>query len=284
MKINGRAIADRILDNLSARVGMLKQQGIVPTLAVIQIGDDPGSNAYIRQKQRAAETIGAMVKHEKLPTDTSYQHVNTLIHTYNVDPAIHGLIVQRPLPKQLGDTTQILNQIAPQKDVDGFVPNSPFDVPVVAAVLEILQFVFSQLDQSAKLAKFDTWLKQKHIVVIGRGETAGKPIAEALVKRGCKPSLVHSQTPDPTAITKQADILITCVGKERVITADSIKRNAMLVGVGLWRDTEGKLHGDYEEEEIKDIASAYTPTPGGVGPVNVACLMQNLVLAAQKSS
>ncbi len=131
---------------------------------------------------------------------------------------------------------------------------------------------------------FVDWLRSQRVIIVGRGETAGKPIAAAFAAKHCATLVIHSQTPDPKKIMKSADILISCVGKERVVTRDAVKPGAVLLSVGLWRTPEGKVKGDYEEEEIKDIAGYYTPTPGGVGPVNIACLMQNLVRAAQKQN
>lgn len=282
MRIDGKIIAEKILADLTSRVAALKQKGVVLTLAVIQVGDDPGSTAYIRQKQRAAETIGAVLNHDKLSLHTSLQHVNMLIHEHNANPTIHGIIVQRPLPDTL-ERGGTLAAIVLTKDVDGFVQGSPFNVPVAAAVLTILQFTFFQLDKFAKLDQFNSWLQTKRIIVLGRGDTAGKPIAEHLRKLGYNPTVVHSHTKKPDDVIRSANIVISCVGKPNVVRRDNLKPGAILIGVGIWRDDEGKLHGDYEEEKIEDIASAYTPTPGGVGPVNVASLMQNLVLAAQKS-
>lgn len=252
MKINGRAIAEGLLQKLTADVARLKISGITPTLAVIQIGDNPASLAYIKQKQIAAEKIGAKVIVS-----------NTLLDVtrFNEDPYIHGLIVQRPVPIGAGEHT-----VTPKKDVDGFEENSPFDVPVAIAVYKILQSIKADFS--------------KKFVVIGRGETAGKPILHYLEKLHCTTSLIHSKTPNSKEIMKHADVIISCVGKERVVTRESIKSDAILISVGIWRDSEGKLRGDYNEEEILDIASFYTPTPGGVGPVNVACLMQNLVKAS----
>ena len=277
MRIDGNAIAQQILADLSHSVSRLKKSGITPTLAVIQVGDDPNSTAYIHQKKKAAERIGAILKHEKLPADTSYQYVNTLIQTYNADPAIHGLIVQRPLPKKLSNISQILNHVASQKDVDGFVPNSPFEPPVALAVLKILEEIHALTGSDPVNQGFDEWIRSKAIVVVGRGETAGKPIAQSLAKREYTPSIVHSQTPNPQTIIKRADILISCVGGDSVITKNMLKPGTILIGVGIHRTPQGQLAGDYHEQEIKDVASFYTPTPGGVGPVNVSCLMQNLV-------
>lgn len=273
MKIDGKAIADGIFENLRANVSDLRKKGIIPTLAVIQVGNDPGSTAYINQKKKAAERIGANIIHNHPPSTINNQQLQALIGQYNTDPSVHGLIVQRPLPEALGDASKILDTIRPEKDVDGFLSNSLFDVPVAAAVLTILHSAFSEL------GKFDPWLKTQRIVVIGRGDTAGKPIAEHLRKLGCNPNVVHSKTPNPDAVIQSADIVISCVGKPNVVRPGNLKPGAILIGVGLWRDNEGKLRGDYDEEKIAGLAAGFTPTPGGVGPVNVACLMQNLVKA-----
>ncbi|MBI5448737.1 bifunctional 5,10-methylenetetrahydrofolate dehydrogenase/5,10-methenyltetrahydrofolate cyclohydrolase [Candidatus Gottesmanbacteria bacterium] len=274
MKIDGKAIAEQILTMCSKRVLDLKHKGTIPTMAVIQVGDDPASTAYINQKKKAAERIGALLIHKKLPTGVTYQHVNMLICEYNTNPAIHGVIIQQPLPHTLGDSATLIGQIDPKKDIDGFLPNSPYPVPVASAVVEILRSVFSQFDSS---------LNTKNIVVIGRGATAGKPIADLLISRGLNPTVIHSQTNNSKEIIKTADIVVSCVGKPNIVRRDNIKRDAVLISVGIWRDSSGKLHGDYEEDAIKDIAGSYTPTPGGVGPVNVACLMQNLISAAINS-
>ncbi len=276
MKIDGRTIADQILNDLSAWINTLQQQGITPALAVIQVGDDPGSTAYIRQKQKAADQIGAklILNHES--GSTNQEELHLLIIQFNNDPKVHGIIVQRPLPKTLH-----ASNILPSKDIDGFLPGSPHPVPVAEAVTKILARVFhsSLITHHSSL---DDMLRTKHIVVIGRGETAGKPIAEALIKQGCNVSVIHSQTPNPDEFIKAADVVISCVGKPNIVRRDNIKKGAILISVGLSRDSQGTLRGDYEEDEIKDTASYYTPTPGGVGPVNVACLMGNLVQAASK--
>lgn len=273
MRIDGKEIANTILDSLASKVAALKKHGITPTLAVIQVGDDPASTAYINQKKKAAERIGAVLIHEKLPADCTYQRVTMLLREYTANPKIHGIIVQQPLPGTLRDAEATIATIVREKDVDGFLSNSPYKVPVAMAVQKILEEIFHH----------SSFMIHNSIVVIGRGETAGKPIANALTDRGCQTTVIHSQTKNPDAIIKSADIVISCVGKPNIVRRDNIKNNAVLVSVGIWRDENGKLHGDYEEDAIKDIAKAYTPTPGGVGPVNVACLMQNLVSAAKNS-
>lgn len=284
MIIDGKLIAERILDRLTKDVSTLRLSGMSPTLAVILVGDDPASLAYIKQKQKAAQRIGAVVHFDHQPATINPDVLKRLITTYNDDPGIHGLIAQRPIPHEVGDVSDILQTVAPSKDVDGFLPNSPFDVPVAAAVGEILKSVHSnefivhrKINTTSK--DFIHWLREKHIVVIGKGETAGGPILRYLKKQQCTTSLIHSHTPNPDDIMKQADIIISCVGKERVVPASAVKSGAILISVGIWRNAEGKLRGDYEESEIADRASWYTPTPGGVGPVNVACLMQNLIKA-----
>lgn len=271
MKIDGKALADTILSQLATKVTNLKKRGITPTLAVILVGDNPASIAYIKQKQKAAEKIGAGLVFSHQTSAISKNELQKLVDQYNNDPTIHGLIIQRPIPQELGDVSTILDSVKPAKDVDGFLPNSPFDVPVAAAIGEILQ--------NAKCQMLNA-----QFVVIGRGETAGQPILQYLKKQHCTASVIHSKTPNPTELMKQADVIISCVGKKRVVTRKMIKRDAILISVGIWRDEEGKLHGDYEEQDIADIASFYTPTPGGVGPVNVACLMQNLIKACNMKS
>lgn len=288
MRIDGRAIAEKILNELKPKVAELKTKGITPTMAVILVSDDPASISYIKQKQKAAETIGAKVILNQLPSNITTDQLRGTIQRYNNDETIHGIIIQRPLPKESPIDRAVLNEVGPRKDIDGFVPGSKFQVPVAMAVLTILEEVFNlektHNSQPTTYNSFDHWLKTQCSAVLGRGETAGKPIAEALGEHGCATYIVHSQTPNPGDIIKKMPIIVSCVGKERAITKDMIAPGTILISVGLWRDSTGKLHGDYEEDEIKDEVSYYTPTPGGVGPVNVACLMQNLVLSAQNLS
>jgi len=300
MRIDGKAMADNILANLEQDIKRLKKRGIIPTLAVILIGDNPASLSYIKQKQKTTERIGAKLVLNALPLNTSLKLLKLLIKKLNDDPLVHGLIVQRPLPPEAGECGEILNLLNPAKDVDGLVPRPRFEAPVSKAVLKILEQVYKlnpqssirQLTDKAQRSNQDpnpndqflNWLRSKQVVVVGRGETAGKAIASLLQKQHCTTSIIHSQTPHPKKILQQADIVISCVGKKRVVKATMIKPGLILIGVGIWRDSDGKLHGDYEEEEIKDIASFYTPTPGGVGPLNVACLMENLIQAALNES
>lgn len=305
-KIDGKLLAQHILTELSGQVTGLKEKGIVPKLRVILIGDDPGSISYIKQKTKAGEQAGIAVDVVREQTDIGEEAFRRLISDANSDPDIHGLVIQRPVPMQLYDVSEILNSVAPAKDVDGFLPGSPYPVPVAAAVEEILLKVKSQMStlrQSSGQAgkstgqtsevptsprlrgtgntiSFLAWLKAFTIVIIGRGETAGRPIFEYLRKLNPSVTQIHSETEHPETLLKSADIIISCVGKPNIVRHDLIKKGSILISVGLSRDMEGKLHGDYEETDILDTAAFYTPTPGGVGPVNVACLMRNVMKAA----
>ena len=264
MRIDGKALADRILSDLANEV---HNRNIAPTLAVILVGDDPESLSYIHQKQKATEHIGGKFIFEQLPKAALSKEVAARVAMYNKDPSVNGLIVQRPLPPHID--ISISQSVDPDKDVDGFVTNSPFEVPIVKAIFTIFKHITFSFDN-------------KKIVIVGRGETAGKPIATALASKQCATFVIHSATPNPKEIMKRADIIISCVGKQNVVTSDALKSDVILISVGIHRGEDGKLHGDYEEKDIKNIASFYTPTPGGVGPLNIASLMQNLVLATQK--
>ena len=286
MIIDGKRIAETMLTGLALEVTTLKKGGVTPTLAVILIGDDPASLAYIKQKQKAAEKIGASLIFEHHNASLTGGGLYNLIAKYNSDPAIHGLIVQRPIPHEVGVVTDVLKKVRADKDVDGFLPDSPFDTPVAVAVGEILKTVYrdqSSASDASAANTYSDWLKKKHIVIIGRGETAGEPIFRYFRKQDCTTSQIHSKTEEPENVIREGDIIICCVGKERVVTRDSIKPGAILISVGIRRDHDGKLRGDYDESDIADHAYAYTPTPGGVGPVNVACLMQNLIKACTMS-
>lgn len=272
MKIDGKAIANDILNHL---ISDLKNKQVVPTMAVILISDNPASLSYIKQKQKAAESIGAKVILDQLSDDINVETLKQVIEKYNTNPHVHGLILQRPVPAHI-ESAQMYRYISANKDVDGFVPGSPFKVPVAAAVTATLKKVL----HTVKGVNFYDWLRSKKIAVIGRGESAGKPIADMFLKDGCKVEIVHSKTNNPDEIIKSADIVVSCVGKANIVRHDNIKKDSILISVGLWRDQVGKLHGDYEEDDIKDTAGFYTPTPGGMGPVNVACLMENLVKAS----
>ncbi len=265
MKINGRKIAQEILEDLKSKVQSLN---ITPALAIILIGNDPASIVYIEQKDLKAEEIGAKTAIINLESGIQSSELKAIIEKLNTDPTIQGIIVQRPLPPHINSEDLSLT-INPQKDVDGFHPNSKFEPPIFMAVIAILRQI--NIDP-----------QNKNIVIFGKGEAGGKPIIEGFNKLNIKPIVIDSKTPNPQNLTKNADIVISAVGKSNIIKPDIIKQGVILISVGLHKGSDGKLHGDYDEEAVRDIASFYTPTPGGVGPLNVSMLMKNLVVSAEK--
>jgi methylenetetrahydrofolate dehydrogenase (NADP+)/methenyltetrahydrofolate cyclohydrolase len=277
MLINGKLIAANILNELRNRVLKLKEQGITPTMAVILIGDVQSSAAYVRQKELKAKEIGAEVKIFRFDETVTNAEIENLIKKLDADLNIHGIILQRPAPKSLR-IEKLEELITPQKEIDGFGKHSLYTVPVAAAVFEILGEVFGNLrnDQS-----FSVWLASKKIVVLGKGETAGQPVIDYFRAREIEPIVVDSKTENAPKILGDADIIISAVGKRGVINSDELKNGVILLGVGLSADDEGKTKGDYNDTEVEQIASFYTPTPGGVGPVNVALLLENLVQASE---
>jgi methylenetetrahydrofolate dehydrogenase (NADP+) / methenyltetrahydrofolate cyclohydrolase len=265
MKIDGKSIAEEILNSLTADVSALKEKNITPTLAVILIGNNESSKSYIKQKELKAAQIGAKIKLFHFQSLTQ-EKLLKLIDELNLDPKIHGIIVQRPLPLEI-DRSVISLAVNPSKDVDGFNPQSNFDAPVALAVERILKSV-----------KIDD-LNNYKITVIGKGETAGGPIINYLKKNGLNPQVIDRKTENPGQIIKNSPIIISAAGKERVIKPEYLNKNQILIGVGLFQK-DGKLKGDYEVSEIVEKVKYFTPTLGGVGPVNVSFLMKNLVGAA----
>lgn len=277
MKLDGKIIAQGILDSLKPEVSTLKEKGIVPTLLVVLVGDNEQSIAYIRQKEIKAKEIGARTEVMSFSQDLTYDDAKALILKANQDPLIQGIIIQRPAPAHLR-VDELSEMISPEKEIDGFGANALYIVPVAEAVVVLVENAFKQMGDGGD---FTDWLKKQKIVVIGKGITAGKPIISHLQKLGLNPQIIDSKTQNPKEISKNADIIISAVGKDKAVTPDMIKKNAILIGVGLHTDDEGKLRGDFHADEVRDIVSFYSSTPGGVGPVNVACLMRNLVKASK---
>lgn len=275
MLINGKEIAQKILQDLKIEIQKLS---VTPHLAIILVGSDPASISYIEQKDLKAEKIGAKTTIINLESRIQNSELLALINKLNNDNSIHGIIVQRPLPTHI-DSQAISLAIDPKKDVDGFHPKSKFEMPIALAVLKILQNIY--VHTLKVKPQFEDWLKSKKILIIGKGETGGQPVIQAFKKMGDNPAVVDSKTENPENLTKNADIIISAVGKPQVIKPEMIKKGVILISIGLHKGSDGKLHGDYEESEIKNIASFYTPTPGGVGPVNVSMLLKNLVKATK---
>lgn len=282
MIIDGRTISNHILAELLIRVDDLNEEyGIQPHLAVIRVGEDPAITSYVNQKEKTAKKIGAIVSVYNFPETVTQQTLKESLDFLQQKTNIHGLILQLPVPSHI-NYEELIKDIHPDKDVDGFVPGSQFVIPVASAVMKALEI--PMMKETEKTGdSFNEWLHSKKIVVMGKGKTGGLPVTELLRERGAEVKVVDSQTPNPSLITQEADIIITAVGRPNVLTADMIKKDAILVGIGMSMNSEGNFVGDYNEEDIKDKASWYTPIPGGVGPVNVACLMENLVLATENT-
>jgi methylenetetrahydrofolate dehydrogenase (NADP+)/methenyltetrahydrofolate cyclohydrolase len=277
MKIDGRQIAANILNDLKTKVDILKEQGITPTMAVLLIGDVKSSEAYVRQKEIKAKQIGAEIKIFRFDENVTNEIIASLIKKLDADKNIHGIILQRPTPEQI-NAEELENLISPLKEIDGFGQNSSYTIPVAAAIFEILGEIFGNLNEDNS---FNEWLSSNKIVVIGKGETAGAPIINYFRKREIEPIIVDSQTENAEQILSSADIIISAIGKRGVLKTTGLKKDVILIGVGLSADEDGKTKGDYDDSEIEEIASFYTPTPGGVGPVNVALLLNNLVEATE---
>ena len=277
MKIDGREIAQKILDNLKIKVEKLKKRGIIPYLHIITLTTDSASQAYVLQKEKKGKEIGAKITVENLSQDTKTEELLSKIEKLNNDKNVHGIIIQRPLSPQI-EEKKVAEAINPKKDVDGFHIYSDFSPPVGLSVIKILEDVYNLEEESLN---FDGWLKSKKISVVGRGVTAGRPIAKTFERIGISPQVITSANENRKEILKKSDIVICAVGKPNVIKKDELKNGVILIGVGMFKDANGRFQSDYDEEEIRNIASFYTPTPGGVGPVNVAMLLSNLVKAAE---
>lgn len=265
---NGKEEARKIRDDLKKEVAPL---GFRPTLAVILVGDNQSSLAYIKRKQIACEELNFGFKLTHLPETASELDVKDKIISFNNDPSVTGIILQLPLPIHLSSVSLTLNNsVSPNKDIDGLTPNSPFTPPVALAVLHVLRTSHINIESANSL-------------ILGRGQTAGKPISQLLEKSGAKVTVIHSQT-SLSIVNSQlstSDIIISCVGKPNLIKGEMIKPSAIVIGVGLSR-IDSRLVGDLDEPSLLGKASLITPTPGGIGPLTVAFLLKNLMIACQE--
>lgn len=276
MKIDGRAIARRITQEIKEETEELIKKGVTPHLLIILIGNDLSSKAYIRQKIKRAEKAGIRTTLKRYPKNTSEKTLLKFVEEANTDVSIHGIIIQRPLPAHF-HPQKIKEAVTPEKDVDGFHPEGKFDPPLALAVIKVLQ----EIHQKETNLQFDRWLIEKNIIIMGRGEAGGRPVMTYFNKLNIPHKVIHSQTENRDGLLKNADIVISAVGKRGVVKKEEVKEGAILIGIGLHKENN-MLKGDYIEDEIKDITSFYTPTPGGVGPVNVIMLLKNVVTAANK--
>ena len=287
--ILGKDVSAEIYAELRQRIEALKSRGVVPGLAVVLVGDDPASQVYVRKKGEMCEELGMKSVTVRMPADTTQEQLMAKVDELNNDPSIHGFLVQLPLPSHL-DEEMVINAIDPKKDVDCFHPSN------VGRVLigdpDFLPATPAGVQQMLIRSKIDT--SGKHVVVVGRSNIVGKPMAAMMVQKGIGAdstvTVVHSRTKDLAAITRQADILIVAIGKPRFITADMVKEGAVVIDVGTNRIDDpthpkgSRLVGDVDFDNVKEKTSAISPVPGGVGPMTICMLMANAVKAAEKAS
>jgi methylenetetrahydrofolate dehydrogenase (NADP+)/methenyltetrahydrofolate cyclohydrolase len=284
MNIDGKALAQELRDSLAVEVAQLQQErGITPGLTVILVGEDPASQVYVRNKVRQTKEVGMISNEIKMPAETSQQALLDELDKLNNDPAVHGILVQLPLPKHI-DEALIIDTIKPEKDVDGFHPmNSGRLCNGDEAAL-----VPCTPQGCVLLAKkhLGDDLSGKHAVVIGRSNIVGKPVSLLLLQESCTVTIAHSRTKDLPALCATADILVAAVGRPEMVKADWVKPGATVIDVGINRiDTEdgkGRLVGDVDFADVAPVAEAITPVPGGVGPMTIACLLKNTVEAARR--
>lgn len=270
--IDGKRISAEIKDELKREVAEWKEKGKEAALAVIQVGNDPASSVYVRNKKRACEYIGIGSLNYELPEETTEAELLDLIAELNAKKEVSGILVQLPLPKHM-DEDKVIRAIDPAKDVDGFHPQN-----VGALVIGQKGFVSCTPAGIIELLKRnDIEIDGKHCVVVGRSNIVGKPMALLMLRENATVTVTHSHTPNLKEICKQADILIVAIGKNQFITADYVKEGAVVIDVGIHRDENNKLSGDVKFDEVEPLASAITPVPGGVGPMTIAMLMNNCV-------
>jgi methylenetetrahydrofolate dehydrogenase (NADP+)/methenyltetrahydrofolate cyclohydrolase len=284
--ISGNDVAAEILSELRGRVQALAKEGVVPGLATVLVGDDPASHVYVGMKNRDAQGLGLYSRQVTLPADTSEEELLGLVQGLNADPRVHGILVQLPLPKHI-DEGKVLLAIDPAKDVDGF---HPINVGRLATGDEDVLAPCTPRGVVEMLVRTGHSPAGRHCVVVGRSNIVGRPMASLLLRKGkggdATVTVAHSRTPDLGAITRLADILIVAIGRAGLITKEMVRPGAVVVDVGVNRvDDPGapkgyRLVGDVAFDEVREVAAAITPVPGGVGPMTRAMLMSNTVEAA----
>ncbi|MGB7540390.1 MAG: bifunctional methylenetetrahydrofolate dehydrogenase/methenyltetrahydrofolate cyclohydrolase FolD [Burkholderiales bacterium] len=275
--IDGNAIALEVRESLRQRVAALAALGVQPGLAAIRVGDDPASRIYVRNKIKACADAGLHSEQIDLPATLTEAELLERIRVLNGDARIHGILVQLPLPQGIS-AERVLEAIAPDKDVDGFQP-----VNVGLLAVGHPRFVpCTPLGVMRLLAHEGIDPAGRHAVVVGRSNIVGKPMALLLLQRGATVCICHSKTPDLGAVTRQADILVVATGKPNLVRGDMVKPGAVVIDVGINRLPDGKLSGDVDFRSVLGIASHVTPVPGGVGPMTIAMLIENTVLAAER--
>lgn len=279
--IDGKAIAAKVRADVAADVARMKaQHGFAPGLAVVLVGEDPASKVYVRNKAEQTVEVGMQSFEHKLPEETTEAALLDLVARLNRDPAVHGILVQMPLPKHI-DSVKVLDSIDPAKDVDGFHPVNVGKLSIGERALAPCTPVGSII--LAKTVKHD--LSGLDAVVVGRSNIVGKPMAQLLLRENCTVTIAHSRTKNLPDVVRRADLVVAAIGKPEFVKGDWIKPGAIVIDVGINRivkpDGKGKLVGDVAFAEAAAVAGAITPVPGGVGPMTIACLLKNTVEAAQ---
>jgi methylenetetrahydrofolate dehydrogenase (NADP+)/methenyltetrahydrofolate cyclohydrolase len=276
--INGNALSKQLRTEVAQRAAVLRARGITPGLAVVLVGENPASQVYVRNKVKACQDNGLHSVLEHYPATLSEAELLARVDALNHDPAIHGILVQLPLPAHI-DAHKVIEAISPAKDVDGFHVAS-------AGALMVGQPGFWPCTPYGCMKMLESIgydLRGKHAVVIGRSNIVGKPMALMLLQKNATVTVCHSATPDLKAMTLQADVIVAAVGKQKVLTADMVKPGAVVIDVGMNRNDEGKLCGDVDFEGVSQVASYITPVPGGVGPMTITMLLVNTLEAAERS-
>lgn len=278
--IDGKALAQQVRDRLAKESAeLLAQKGITPGLATILVGEDPASQIYVRNKQKACETAGIHVDDHKLPSSTTQAELLALIEKKNADPKIHGILVQLPLPKHI-DSKVILEAVSPLKDADGFHPynlgrlvqgHPVFEACTPKGVIKMIESAGVSIDG-------------KRAVVLGRSNIVGKPLALMLLQRNATVTICHSKTKDLPAVCREAELLLVAIGKAKFVTADMVREGALVIDVGTNKTPEGKLCGDVDFEPVSHKAGWISPVPGGVGPMTIAMLLENTVESAKRAA
>ena len=274
-RIDGKRISAEIKDELKEQVAALKQEGVEITLAVIQVGEDPASTVYVGNKKKACEYVGIRSLAYELPEETTQEELLSLVRELNERDDVDGILVQLPLPKHI-DEDMVIRTISPDKDVDGFHPESVGRLSIgekgfvsctPAGVIQLLKRSGIRIDG-------------KECVVVGRSNIVGKPMSMLLLRENGTVTTCHSHTADLRKVTKRADVLVVALGRPKFIDASYVKEGAAVIDVGIHRQDNGKLCGDVDFDSVEPVAGAITPVPGGVGPMTIAMLMNNCVEAA----
>ena len=274
--INGKEVSAQVRQAVSNETAQLKEKGVTPGLAVIIVGDDPASQVYVKNKERACDEVGFYSEKYALPAETTQEELNALVRSLNEKKDINGILCQLPLPSHLDDK-EVINLIDPIKDVDAFHPEN------VGAIM-IGDYNFLPCTPAGVMELIHSTgvsVEGKKAVVIGRSNIVGKPMAMLLLHENATVEITHSKTQNLAEVTKTADILVAAIGRAKFVTADMVKDGAVVIDVGMNRDENGKLCGDVDFEAVKDKCSFITPVPGGVGPMTISMLMKNTLTAAK---